>query len=55
MTDYLKAGLSIGIGLLRILFPESQQFLDAKQAGRRSDPKAFWRETTQLGPSIHIV
>lgn len=48
MTDYLKAGLSIGIGLLRILFPESQQFLDAKQAGRRSDPKAFWRETLQI-------
>lgn len=44
-----SAGLSIGVGLLRLLFPESQQFLDAKKAGKKaSSPGAFWRETRTM-------
>ena len=40
------AGISIGVGLIRILFPESQQFIEAKKAGKQStSPGAFWRET----------
>ncbi|KAK1244054.1 hypothetical protein MKX08_002192 [Trichoderma sp. CBMAI-0020] len=48
---WIGAGLSIGVGLLRICFPESQQFLDAKKAGKKaSSAGAFWRETrTMLG------
>lgn len=44
-----SAGLSLGVGLLRIPFPESQQFLDAKKAGKKaSSPGAFWRETKTM-------
>ncbi|KKP00948.1 major facilitator superfamily transporter [Trichoderma harzianum] len=46
---WIGAGLSIGVGLLRIPFPESQQFLDAKKAGKKaSSPGAFWRETRTM-------
>jgi hypothetical protein len=48
-TDILSAGISIGVGLIRICFPESKQFLEAKKAGKASsDPKAFWRDTKQM-------
>lgn len=43
------AGISIGIGLLRIAFPESKQFLEAKKAGKRKTSAAeFWRETRSM-------
>ncbi|KAH0497815.1 hypothetical protein TgHK011_005099 [Trichoderma gracile] len=46
---WIGAGLSIGVGLLRILFPESQQFLEAKKAGKKaSSPGSFWRETRTM-------
>ncbi|KAM0255453.1 hypothetical protein ACHAQJ_005753 [Trichoderma viride] len=46
---WIGAGLSIGVGLLRIPFPESQQFLEAKKAGKKaSSPGAFWRETRTM-------
>ncbi|KAL3439600.1 major facilitator superfamily domain-containing protein [Aspergillus tetrazonus] len=43
---WIAAGISIGIGLIRVLFPESKQFLEAKAAGKRSvSAGEFWRET----------
>ena len=40
------AGLSIGIGALRICFPESKQFLEAKKAGHKDISAGdFWLET----------
>lgn len=45
----LSAGFSIAIGLIRILFPESQQFLEAKKIGKKtSSPGAFWRDTKKM-------
>lgn len=42
----LSAGISIGVGLLRILFPESKQFIEAKKAGKKTANAAeFWKET----------
>ncbi|KAG6011401.1 hypothetical protein E4U43_008337 [Claviceps pusilla] len=46
---WIAAGFSIVVGLVRILFPESQQFLDAKARGKKtSSPAAFWRETKTM-------
>ncbi|EAW18541.1 carboxylic acid transport protein [Aspergillus fischeri NRRL 181] len=46
---WIAAGASIGVGLVRICFPESKQFLEAKKAGKKAaDPGAFWRETKQM-------
>lgn len=46
---WIAAGISIGIGLLRIAFPESKQFLEAKKAGKRKTSAAeFWRETRSM-------
>ncbi|KAG6006466.1 hypothetical protein E4U21_007010 [Claviceps maximensis] len=46
---WIAAGFSIVVGLVRILFPESQQFLDAKAHGKESSsPGAFWRETRTM-------
>ncbi|KJZ74506.1 hypothetical protein HIM_06102 [Hirsutella minnesotensis 3608] len=46
---WIAAGISIGIGLIRILFPESQQFLEAKKQGKKtSSPGAFWRDTRKM-------
>ncbi|KAK5993767.1 Carboxylic acid transporterhomolog-like protein [Cladobotryum mycophilum] len=43
---WIGAGLSIFVGIVRIFFPESQQFLEAKKNGKQSkSPGAFWRET----------
>ncbi|KGQ05541.1 Carboxylic acid transporter protein [Beauveria bassiana D1-5] len=43
---WIGAGLSIAVGLIRMLFPESQQFIEAKKTGKKaSSPGAFWRET----------
>ena len=46
---WIAAGLSIFVGLLRIPFPESQQFLAAKAAGKsKVTPAAFFRETRHM-------
>jgi len=46
---WIAAGLSIGIGLIRICFPESKQFIEAKKAGHKAvAPGAFWEETKAM-------
>ena len=48
-TDHEAAGLSIGVGVIRVFFPESQQFIDAKRAGHQAtDAASFWRETKAI-------
>ncbi|KAL5396389.1 hypothetical protein PMIN06_005653 [Paraphaeosphaeria minitans] len=43
------AGLSIGVGLIRILFPESKQFTEARKGGKRTQaPGVFWKETKKM-------
>ncbi|KAF1979051.1 carboxylic acid transport protein-like protein [Bimuria novae-zelandiae CBS 107.79] len=43
------AGFSIGIGLIRILFPESKQFIEARAAGKQAHaPDVFWKETKKM-------
>jgi MFS family permease len=43
---WIAAALSIAVGLIRICFPESKQFLEAKQAKKEAmAPSAFWKET----------
>ncbi|CAH0019756.1 unnamed protein product [Clonostachys rhizophaga] len=42
---WIAAGISIAVGLLRIVFPESKQFLEAKAHGKKAtSPAAFWRD-----------
>jgi putative sialic acid transporter len=46
---WIGAGLSIGVGLIRIAFPESKQFLEAKAKGKKAtSPGAFWRDTKKM-------
>jgi len=46
---WIAAGLSIGVGLIRCLFPESKQFIEAKKANKNgTTPKAFWLETKKM-------
>ncbi|KAJ5681747.1 uncharacterized protein N7477_001687 [Penicillium maclennaniae] len=46
---WIAAGVSIGIGLLRIVFPESKQFLEAKKAGKQHTSAGdFWKETKSM-------
>ena len=46
---WIGAGLSIGVGLVRIAFPESRQFIEAKQSGHQNTTAgAFWRETRKM-------
>ncbi|KAL2754846.1 hypothetical protein ACRALDRAFT_1077074 [Sodiomyces alcalophilus JCM 7366] len=42
---WIAAGLSIAVGVVRIFFPESQQFLEAKVRGHKqgASPREFWR------------
>ena len=43
---WIAAGISIAVGLIRCLFPESQQFIEARKAGKaQANPSEFWRET----------
>jgi MFS family permease len=43
---WIAAGLSIGVGFIRICFPESKQFVEAKRAKKEAmAPSAFWKET----------
>lgn len=44
-----SAGLSIGAGIIRIFFPESKQFLEAKAQGKKTtSPGAFWRDVKKM-------
>ncbi|KAF2010576.1 MFS general substrate transporter [Aaosphaeria arxii CBS 175.79] len=46
---WIGAGISIAVGLIRICFPESKQFIEAKKAGKESKaPGVFWRETRHM-------
>ncbi|OAQ60805.1 major facilitator superfamily transporter [Purpureocillium lilacinum] len=48
-SDHSIAGISIAVGLVRILFPESKQFLEAKKAGKKTlSPGAFWRDVKKM-------
>lgn len=43
---WIAAGISIAVGIIRMFFPESQQFVEAKKAGKKAKaPGAFWQET----------
>jgi hypothetical protein len=43
---WIAAGVSILVGLVRVCFPESKQFVEARRAGKKaSTPGAFWAET----------
>ncbi|KKA30165.1 hypothetical protein TD95_001165 [Thielaviopsis punctulata] len=44
------AGLSIGVGLLRMCFPESPQFIEARKnrATKAGNPGAFWNDTKKM-------
>ncbi|KAK6435849.1 hypothetical protein LTR95_007959 [Oleoguttula sp. CCFEE 5521] len=49
ITFWIAAGLSIAVGLIRIAFPESQQFRDRKAAGHKSASGAvFWKESKAM-------
>ena len=46
---WIGAGFSIAIGLVRILFPESKQFREARAAGKQAQaPGVFWQETKKM-------
>lgn len=46
---FYAAGISIAVGLVRICFPESQSFIEAKKAGKRTmNAGEFWRETISM-------
>jgi MFS family permease len=46
---WIGAGLSIAVGFVRILFPESKQFLEAKKLGKTNKAHgAFWQETKHM-------
>lgn len=43
---WIAAGLSIGVGVVRMAFPESQQFRQRKEDGHKEvTPAVFWQET----------
>jgi|TARA_R110002003_G_scaffold351_12_gene18972 MFS family permease len=46
---WVGAGFSIVVGFLRVLFPESKQFIEAKKAGKSGKtPGAFWAESKEM-------
>jgi MFS family permease len=46
---WIGAGISIVVGLARIPFPESKQFIEAKKAGKQAKaPSVFWQETKHM-------
>lgn len=46
---WIAAGLSIGVGLIRICFPESKQFRERKEKGQKgAAPGVFWSETKAM-------
>jgi MFS family permease len=43
---WVGAGFSIAVGLIRLAFPESRQFIEAKKSGvKNTSAAAFWAET----------
>ena len=43
---WIGAGVSIAVGLVRCLFPESRMFLEARREGKKAGTaSSFWRET----------
>lgn len=49
LTHYTSAGISIAVGLVRICFPESQQFLEARKSGKKSASAGeFWKSTKRM-------
>ncbi|KAH6893113.1 major facilitator superfamily domain-containing protein [Thelonectria olida] len=46
---WIAAGISIAVGIIRIFFPESQQFLEARAKGKSAtSPGAFWRDCKRM-------
>ncbi|EON69306.1 hypothetical protein W97_08566 [Coniosporium apollinis CBS 100218] len=47
---WIAAGISIAVGFIRMLFPESKQFIEAKKAGKQKNhtPGQFWVETKKM-------
>lgn len=50
---WIAAGISIGVGLIRIAFPESKQFIEAREARKASgkkptSAKAFWVDVKKM-------
>jgi len=47
---WIAAALSLAVGLIRICFPESKQFIEAKKHKRAGAvaPHAFWTETKMM-------
>ncbi|KIX10498.1 uncharacterized protein Z518_01581 [Rhinocladiella mackenziei CBS 650.93] len=46
---WIGTGLSIGVGVVRVFFPESQQFIQAKREGKgHTSASAFWTETRKM-------
>ncbi|KAH7092620.1 carboxylic acid transport protein [Paraphoma chrysanthemicola] len=46
---WVGAAFSIVVGFLRVLFPESKQFIEAKKAGKSGKtPGAFWAESKEM-------
>ena len=43
---WVGAALSFAVGIIRVFFPESKQFIEARAAGHKATaPSAFWHET----------
>jgi MFS family permease len=45
---WVGAALSFAAGLVRVLFPESKQFIEAKESGEKITAADFWRETREM-------
>jgi hypothetical protein len=46
---WVGAGFSIAVGLVRLAFPESRQFIEAKKSGvKNTSAAAFWAETRSM-------
>ncbi|KAJ4136432.1 hypothetical protein NW768_004045 [Fusarium equiseti] len=46
---WIAAGISIAVGIVRMFFPESQQFLEARAKGKKaSSPGAFWQDCKKM-------
>ncbi|KAF4460200.1 major facilitator superfamily transporter [Fusarium albosuccineum] len=46
---WIAAGISIAVGIVRIFFPESQQFIEARAHGKATaSPGAFWRDCKKM-------
>jgi hypothetical protein len=49
LISFNSAGISIAVGLVRICFPESKAFIEAKQSGKRTMTAGeFRRETVAM-------